>query len=316
MPLLLKKELLGHKLSEKENFMILIINNNYNLPTDNFLGCLKEMRKTKIEITSSNTQGVGAFTDINPSFIIILSGAQRPSCDTGSREIIRKYGVSVPILEITTGYPSVLEELGCTANETATESREKNSRIIHTGEEYIFNGIPVSFTAMCSYTSVIDSVHLSGEIIPIAFSTDDFRTVAIKHSAQHIYAMQVNLDFLCTSYGMTILKNFFSLENDENVIDSKGVGRKKLSYIRNNIDEIDRQIIRLFSHRYKHVKDASNYKNSVVEVIAEKRIQDVLNKVRNTADKEKIDPDLVVKIYDFLVHSFIDIEKQEYKKHN
>ena len=49
MPLLLKKELLGHKLSEKENFMILIINNNYNLPTDNFLGCLKEMRKTKIE---------------------------------------------------------------------------------------------------------------------------------------------------------------------------------------------------------------------------------------------------------------------------
>jgi len=89
---------------------------------------------------------------------------------------------------------------------------------------------------------------------------------------------------------------------------------ERMKFIRSSIDEIDRQVVKLFAKRYGFVKEASKYKKSSKDVIAEDRIKDVLNKVRKTAEEEKIDPDLIEKIYDFIVHSFISFEMSEFEQ--
>jgi chorismate mutase len=71
--------------------------------------------------------------------------------------------------------------------------------------------------------------------------------------------------------------------------------------IRNGIDEIDYQILQLFSQRYSFVKEIVKFKTDEESVIAETRQKEVIRQRREWAEKLDLNPDLFQEIYRILM---------------
>ena len=83
---------------------------------------------------------------------------------------------------------------------------------------------------------------------------------------------------------------------------------KSIDEVRENIDSIDREIVRLLSERRRYVKQAAGFKKTREDVRAPKRVEEVIAKVRTLASEREIDPDIVEKVYRTMIACFIECE--------
>jgi len=84
-----------------------------------------------------------------------------------------------------------------------------------------------------------------------------------------------------------------------------------LAEVRNEIDLIDREIIRLLSTRTQYVHEVVKYKENNVESIeAADRKREVLQTRRAWASERGISPDLVEELYTRIVSYYIEEEKK------
>lgn len=88
---------------------------------------------------------------------------------------------------------------------------------------------------------------------------------------------------------------------------------KSLDQVRENIDRIDSEIIRLIAQRGKYVAQAAAFKKSETEVRDSSRVEAVVQKARNTAEQCGADPDMVEAVYREMISRFISSEMFEYK---
>ena len=89
---------------------------------------------------------------------------------------------------------------------------------------------------------------------------------------------------------------------------------KTLAEVRENIDRLDDQIIKLISEREFYVKEASKYKNDKVSIDAPKRVELVIQRVRTKAKAYHTNEDMVENLYRNMINDFIQIEKAEFHK--
>ena len=89
---------------------------------------------------------------------------------------------------------------------------------------------------------------------------------------------------------------------------------ENLEEVRQNIDRIDRNIVKLIAERSTYVVQAANFKKNSDEVKAPQRVEKVINKVRNLASENHVNPDIVEKIYREMINSFINFELSEHEK--
>ncbi len=72
---------------------------------------------------------------------------------------------------------------------------------------------------------------------------------------------------------------------------------KSIEEVREAIDEIDYQIMKLFSQRYDFVKEIVKFKTDEASVIAESRQKEVIEKRREWAVELGLNPDLFEDIF-------------------
>ncbi|OOM10603.1 chorismate mutase [Clostridium saccharobutylicum] len=89
---------------------------------------------------------------------------------------------------------------------------------------------------------------------------------------------------------------------------------ENLEEVRENIDRIDRDIVKLIAERSKYVVQAANFKKGVEDVQAHQRVERVINKVRDLANDNDVNPDILENIYREMISSFINFELSEYEK--
>jgi isochorismate pyruvate lyase len=77
---------------------------------------------------------------------------------------------------------------------------------------------------------------------------------------------------------------------------------KSIEEIREAIDGIDHQIMKLFGQRYEFVKQIVKFKTDEASVIAENRQDEVIAQRRAWAIELGMNPDLFEKIYKALIH--------------
>ena len=87
-----------------------------------------------------------------------------------------------------------------------------------------------------------------------------------------------------------------------------------LDEVRDNIDRIDQEIVKLIAERSFFVKEASRYKKDENDVEAPKRVEEVIEKVRKLAEENKVKADIVEKVYRTMISSFINYEMNEFNK--
>ena len=89
---------------------------------------------------------------------------------------------------------------------------------------------------------------------------------------------------------------------------------KSLAEVREQIDRIDPQIVKLLAERGDYVLQAAQFKASPEEVRAPERVEDVVRKVRNHALEHDLDPELVEQVYRPMIARFIESELREYDR--
>ncbi|ATA54860.1 chorismate mutase [Variovorax boronicumulans] len=85
-----------------------------------------------------------------------------------------------------------------------------------------------------------------------------------------------------------------------------------LAEVRENIDRLDRQIVALLAERGRYVKDAARFKRDAFQVSAPQRQQEVIDKVKELAEKEGAYPEVVEAAYRALIAGFIAREQQDH----
>ena len=79
--------------------------------------------------------------------------------------------------------------------------------------------------------------------------------------------------------------------------------------IRNSIDVIDEEILKLLGERYKFVKEIIKFKEPTKDsIIAKKRYKEVIAKRREWAERVGLSPDIIEEIYKILINYFIKEE--------
>tara|TARA_Y100000816_G_C25623095_1_gene332552 strand:+ start:83 stop:373 length:291 start_codon:yes stop_codon:yes gene_type:complete len=89
---------------------------------------------------------------------------------------------------------------------------------------------------------------------------------------------------------------------------------KKLEKLRKKLDKLDNLFIRLIKKRtvlVDKVLKLKEYKNQIVD---KNRINLILKQIKKKSIKNKIDPQITVRIWINMIRAYIDYEKRNFKK--
>lgn len=89
---------------------------------------------------------------------------------------------------------------------------------------------------------------------------------------------------------------------------------KDLSEVRDNIDRIDSEIIKLIAERGGFVKQAAAFKKDENAVRDSGRVEAVIAGARNKAEQYGADPDLIETVYRDMILAFIGLEMKQFNK--
>jgi isochorismate pyruvate lyase len=87
-----------------------------------------------------------------------------------------------------------------------------------------------------------------------------------------------------------------------------------LAEVRQNIDRIDRELVRLMAERGRYVHEASRFKANPAQVEAPERAEAVVRKAMSLAEENGLPPQIAEATYRAMVRSFIDYEQGVFAK--
>ena len=90
--------------------------------------------------------------------------------------------------------------------------------------------------------------------------------------------------------------------------------KKKLNLIRIKLDKLDNKLLDLIKYRTSLVKEVLKLKEFKKEIVDKKRINFILNKIKDKSNKLNIDPKITNRIWKNMIWSYIDYERRNFKK--
>jgi len=91
---------------------------------------------------------------------------------------------------------------------------------------------------------------------------------------------------------------------------------KNIEEIRENIDSIDKEIVKLLSQRSNFVKQAAKFKKNNEDIEAPQRVEEVIKKVKTLAVRYEMPPEIAENVYRVMIENFINSETEEFKEKN
>ena len=92
------------------------------------------------------------------------------------------------------------------------------------------------------------------------------------------------------------------------------MNKKKLRIARNKVDQLDKKIFYLIKKRTAIVKYMLSLKGFKKQIVDHKRINEILNKIRNKSIKNGIDPKITSRIWKSIIWSYVDFQRRNFKK--
>ena len=90
--------------------------------------------------------------------------------------------------------------------------------------------------------------------------------------------------------------------------------KKKLNIIRAKLDKLDNKLLYLIKYRTSLVKEVLKLKEFKKEIVDRKRINFILNKIKDKSKKLNIDPKITNRIWKNMIWSYIEYERRNFKK--
>tara|TARA_B100001559_G_scaffold216381_1_gene181438 strand:+ start:209 stop:490 length:282 start_codon:yes stop_codon:yes gene_type:complete len=89
---------------------------------------------------------------------------------------------------------------------------------------------------------------------------------------------------------------------------------KKISIIRKKLDKLDLKMLSIIKKRSSLVNKILEQKQFKNQIVDNKRIRIILNKIKKESKKKKIDPRITNTIWKNMIKAFINYEFRNFKK--
>ena len=86
-----------------------------------------------------------------------------------------------------------------------------------------------------------------------------------------------------------------------------------LEELRQEVDKVDDEIVELIAARNEYIRQAATFKQSVDEIKADDRVEDVLNRVRHRAVTLGVSPNLLTRLYRIMIDELVESEIAEFR---
>lgn len=86
-----------------------------------------------------------------------------------------------------------------------------------------------------------------------------------------------------------------------------------LQEVRDEIDILDEKLVDLISERSHLIRQAAAFKNTINEVKAEDRIDDIMQRVRNKAISLGINPNMISDLFKIMIDEMVETEIAEFR---
>ncbi len=86
-----------------------------------------------------------------------------------------------------------------------------------------------------------------------------------------------------------------------------------LTEVRQEVDKLDDKIVELIGTRNAYIHQAAKFKESVEEVKAPQRIDDVIQRVRHKALSLGVSPNLMTELYTLMINEMVESEIAEFR---
>jgi anthranilate synthase component 2/para-aminobenzoate synthetase component 2 len=184
--------------------MILVID-NYDSFTWNLVQYLGELGAT-LKVVRNDEQDVEAIAALRPEGVVISPGPGTPDQAGVSIDVVRRLGVTTPVLGVCLGHQAIGRAFGATVARAKRLMHGKTSAIHHGGQG-VFQGLPAPFEATRYHSLAIVRDTVPAELEITAW-TDDGEIMGIRHRQYPIEGVQFHPESILTAEGKRLLGNF------------------------------------------------------------------------------------------------------------
>ena len=193
--------------NKKNSRIDILMIDNYDSFTFNlvqYLGILGE----NIKVRRNDRITIEEIKELSPSMIVISPGPGRPDDAGISKEIVRQFYRTFPILGVCLGHQCIGEVFGASIINSGIVVHGKTSMVYHDGKT-VFSGVKNPFEAARYHSLIIKRDTLADEF-EISAETEDGIIMGIRHKKYRLEGVQFHPESFLTGEGMKILSNFIN----------------------------------------------------------------------------------------------------------
>jgi len=146
---------------------------------------------------------------MKPQKIVISPGPGRPQEAGISMELIRKFGVKIPILGVCLGHQCMGEVYGGKVVRAGRLMHGKTSPIQHDGKG-VFQGLPNPFEAT-RYHSLIVEKNSVPSCLEVCAETAEGEIMGVRHREYPVHGVQFHPESILSKEGKDLLANFLKI---------------------------------------------------------------------------------------------------------
>ena len=187
--------------------MLLLID-NYDSFTYNLFQYLSELGEEVVVVRNDKTT-VEEIDKMKPQRIVISPGPSIPQHAGISNEVIRYFGLKLPILGVCLGHQCIGYSYGGTIGQAKQIMHGKPSLIYHDCRG-ILTGLPNPFSAIRYHSLVVKGEDLP-DCLEITAWTDDGEVMGVRHRRYPVEGVQFHPESFMTEAGKDLLRNFLTV---------------------------------------------------------------------------------------------------------
>ena len=187
--------------------MILVID-NYDSFTYNLVQYLGELG-AEMRVFRNDEITVEQAVALNPEKVLVSPGPCTPKEAGISCDIIREFGLRLPVFGVCLGHQSIGQVYGGNIVRAERLMHGKTSPMLHGGRS-VFKGLPSPFDATRYHSLIIDRETLP-DCLEITGWTAEGEIMGVQHKTHPVHGVQFHPESILTLEGKKLLQNFLDL---------------------------------------------------------------------------------------------------------
>jgi len=188
---------------------VLLLIDNYDSFTYNLFQYLSELGE-EVWVARNDQVSLAEIETRSPERIVISPGPGTPEEAGISNDVIRRFGIRIPVLGVCLGHQCIGYAYGAEVSRAGEIMHGKSSLIHHDGRG-VFKGLESPFPAIRYHSLAVMADGLP-ECLEISARTENGIIMGLRHREFPVEGVQFHPESIMTGVGKDLLRNFLKRE--------------------------------------------------------------------------------------------------------